>query len=98
MGKSDNDVFCLKEERRVNGYSQISWRNQYHKVPNYIPEGATVQLHIVPDSSRPELRVWYKDELVTSVSLAPRRDSSTPASNPQMTESNQMEESSKSKE
>jgi hypothetical protein len=25
---SPKDVFCLKEERKVNGYSSISWRNQ----------------------------------------------------------------------
>jgi len=72
---SDKDVFCLKEERKVNGYNQIAWRNHYFKVPNYIPEGATVQLHIIADNSHPELRIWHKDILVTSVSLAPHRDS-----------------------
>jgi len=72
---SQKDVFCLKEERKVNGYSQISWRNHYFKVPNYIPEGATVKLHIVADDTRPELRVWYKDELVQSISLAPTNSS-----------------------
>jgi hypothetical protein len=70
---STKDVFCLKETRVVNGYSQISWRNHYWKVPAHVPEGATVQLHIVPDNSQPELRIWYKDELVTSISLAPRK-------------------------
>ncbi len=70
---STKDVFCLQETRVVNGYNQISWRNSYYKVPNTIPEGATVQLHIVPDDSHPELRIWYKDELVTSISLAPRK-------------------------
>jgi len=68
---SSKDVFCLREERKVNGYSQISWNKRYIKVPNYIPEGATVELHIIPDSSRPEVRVWYKHELVQSVSYAP---------------------------
>jgi hypothetical protein len=72
---SDKDVFCLKEERKTNGYSQIAWRNRYYKVPNYIPEGATVKLHIIADDSRPELRVWYKEELVTSISLAPTNPS-----------------------
>jgi hypothetical protein len=72
---STKDIFCLKETRVVNGYNQISWLNQYHKLPNKIPEGASVQLHIVADSSCPELRVWYKDELVTSISLAPHKSS-----------------------
>lgn len=72
---SDRDIFCLKETRKVNGYSQISWRNRYYKVPNYIPEGATVQLHIIADDSHPELRLWYKEELVTSISLVPTNPS-----------------------
>lgn len=66
------DVFCLKETRVVNGYNQIRWDNRPWKVPRSVPEGATVQLHIVPDSSRPELRIWYKDTLIQSISLAPR--------------------------
>ncbi len=68
---STKDVFCLREERVVNGYSQISWNSRYLKVPNHIPEGARVQLHIVPDDSHPEIRVWYMGELVASISLAP---------------------------
>lgn len=68
---SSKDVFCLVEERKVNGYNQISWRNHYFKVPRHIPERATVMLHIVPDPEAPEIRVWYKDELVQSISLAP---------------------------
>ena len=69
---SPKDVFCLKETRVVNGYNQIRWHNRPWKVPRSVPEGATVQLHIVPDSSRPELRIWYKDTLIQSISLAPR--------------------------
>lgn len=68
---SDRDVFCLRTERKVNGYSQVAWNRQYIKVPNYIPEGATVRLHIVPDAAHPEVRIWYKGELVQSVSFAP---------------------------
>ena len=69
------DVICLKEDRVVNGYNQIRWRGGYLKIPRHIPEGATVHIHILPDSSHPELRVWYKDELVQSVSLAPTQRS-----------------------
>jgi transposase len=72
---SQKDIFCLKEERVVNGYNQFLWRNQPHKLPNYIPEGDRVVLHIIPDQVRPELRVWYKDELVQSISLAPHNNS-----------------------
>jgi len=68
---SPKDVFYLKEERIVNGYSQISWRNRYYKVPNTIPERAKVTIHIVPDDKRPELRVWYGGKLVMAILLAP---------------------------
>lgn len=69
------DVFCLKETRVVNGYNQFLWRGQPNQLPNRIPEGAKVELHILPDSISPELRVWYKDELIQSISLAPHKRS-----------------------
>lgn len=68
---STKDVFCLKEERVVNGYSQISWRNRPWKVPNSIPERAKVTIHIVPDDKQPELRIWYRGNLVVAILLAP---------------------------
>jgi len=70
---SQKDIFCLKEERVVDGYNRFLWRGQPHRLPDRIPERATVRLHIIPDDSHPELRVWYKDELVESISLAPHR-------------------------
>lgn len=76
---STKDIFCLREERIVNGYNQVSWNKRYLKVPNYIPEGAKVQLHIVPDDSHPEIRVWYKEELVTAILLTPTQLSIQPA-------------------
>lgn len=69
---STKDIFCFKEERTVNGYSSISWRGGYIKVPKHIPEGARVGLHIIPSSSHPELRIWYRQELVQSILLAPK--------------------------
>jgi len=68
---STKDVFCLKEERVVNGYSSISWRGGYWKVPKTIPEGAKVSIHILPDDKQPELRVWHRDKLVVAILLAP---------------------------
>lgn len=67
---SAKDVFCLKEERVVNGYSQISWRHRYYKVPNTVPERAKVTIHIVPDERRPEVRIWYGGKLVQAILLA----------------------------
>jgi hypothetical protein len=68
---TSKDVFCLREERKVNGYAQVSWNKRYIDVPKYIPEGAQVTLHIIPNASHPEVRIWYKSELVQSVSYAP---------------------------
>lgn len=68
---STKDIFCLREQRVVDGYSSIRWRNKQWKVPRTIPEGATVQLHILPDDSHPELRIWYKDQMVEAILLTP---------------------------
>jgi hypothetical protein len=68
---STKDVFCLRESRVVNGYGAISWRSRYITMPKNIPEGAKIDLHIIPISSHPEVRFWYKQELVSSISFAP---------------------------
>jgi hypothetical protein len=68
---STKDVFCLREKRKVNGYNRISWNGRDIKIPNFVPEGAEVELHIIPEASRPEVRIWYKGQLVQSVSFAP---------------------------
>src|SRR5207248_964431 len=65
------DIFCLQEERIVNGYSNVVWNRRFLNIPRSIPVGARVTLHIVPDSSRPEIRVWYKEALVASMLLRP---------------------------
>jgi hypothetical protein len=68
---SNRDIFCLREKRKVNGYNQISWNSRRISVPKYVPEGAEVELHVIPQTPRPELRIWYKGELVQSISFAP---------------------------
>jgi hypothetical protein len=66
------DVFCIRELRIVSGYQTIAWRNHFFKVPAYIPVGAEVTLHVVPDKDKPQLRVWYQDKLVNVIFLHPR--------------------------
>lgn len=66
------DVFCIREERVVNGYQHIAWRNQFFPLPAHIPVGASVALHIVPDKDKPQLRIWYQDELADVIFLHPR--------------------------
>lgn len=65
------DVFCLREPRVVSGYHTVAWRNHQLKVPGYVPIGTTVILHVVPDFKNPMIRIWYKDELIDQIFLAP---------------------------
>lgn len=66
------DVFCIRELRIVSSYQTIAWRNHFFKVPAYIPVGAEVTLHVIPDKDKPQLRVWYQDKLVDVIFLHPR--------------------------
>lgn len=60
---STKDIFCLKEQRRVNGYHRISWQNQIFQTPRDIPIGTKVTLNIIPDQQFPELRLWHNNRL-----------------------------------
>jgi len=69
--KASEDVFCLREIRKVGPYHTISWRNRPLDVPKFIPMGATILLHIIPDKDKPQVRMWYQNELVNVLLLAP---------------------------
>ena len=60
---STKDIFCLREQRRVNGYREISWQGKTLKVSKNIPVGALVDLHSVPEEPMPELRLWHDSKL-----------------------------------
>jgi hypothetical protein len=60
---SPKDIFCLLEERIVDGYRRVSWRHHQMEVPRTVPVGARVELHIIPDAARPEIRIWYGDSV-----------------------------------
>lgn len=66
---SVKDVFCIKEKRIVNGYGRISFRKRQIQVPKHVPKGAEIQIHIYPDSLKPEVRLWYKDSLIQVIVL-----------------------------
>lgn len=65
------DVFCLRETRKVSGYQTVSWRNHFLKLPGHIPIGSEVILHIVPDKDKPMGRIWFKGELLEIIFLGP---------------------------
>ena len=65
---SPKDVFCLRETRMVNGYRRISLFNQEIEVPN-VPLREYVDIHLIPNPQRGimEIRVWWNDNMVHSV-------------------------------
>jgi hypothetical protein len=58
------DVFLLHEVRKVNGYNQISWKGHMASIPISLPLGTEIELHIVPDSDRVEVRLWHKGQVL----------------------------------
>jgi len=65
---SVKDIFCLRDTRRVNGYRKISVFNHEIVVPN-VPLREEVEVHLIPDMTRGalELRIWWEDRMVQSV-------------------------------
>jgi hypothetical protein len=62
------DVFCLRETRRVNGYRRISLFKHDIEVPN-VPLYEEVEVHLIPDIPRQtmDIRIWWNDRMVHSV-------------------------------
>ncbi|MDY6863596.1 MAG: hypothetical protein SV062_11505 [Thermodesulfobacteriota bacterium] len=61
---SIKDIFCLHEERKVNGYNQISWNSNKISIPVLLPQGTEIELHIVPRNDRCEVRLWHKGKIL----------------------------------
>jgi len=65
---SPEDVFCLRETRKVNGYRRISLSNHTIEVPN-VPLYEEVEVHLIPDVLKQimHIRIWWNDKMVHSV-------------------------------
>jgi len=65
---SPKDVFCLRETRQINGYRRISLFNHLIEVPN-VPLYEPVEVHLIPDTFKQimDIRIWWKDTMVHSV-------------------------------
>ena len=72
--ESSKDIFCLRNQRVVNGYRKIVFKHAELTVPKSLPRD-TVDLRIVPNVKKglAEVRIWNKGELV-SVQLAKHED------------------------
>jgi hypothetical protein len=62
------DVFCLRETRRVNAYRRISLFKHDIEVPN-VSLYEEVEIHLIPDTARQvmDIRIWCNDHMVHSV-------------------------------
>ena len=62
------DVFCLRETRRVNAYRRISLFKHDIEVPN-VQLYEDVEVHLIPDILRQvmDIRIWWKGQMVHSV-------------------------------
>ena len=58
---STKDIFCLRTERKVNGYGQISIAGIQLSVPGHWPDGTVIALHIIPDQALTEIRFLKQD-------------------------------------
>jgi hypothetical protein len=67
---SPKDVFCIREQRRVNRYRRISLFKHVIEVPN-VPLQKLVDIHLVPDEVKylMDIRIWWNKKMVHSVSL-----------------------------
>jgi hypothetical protein len=63
-------VFCLRESRTVDGYRRISLFNHSIEVPN-VELCEDVDVHLTPNTAKQimEIRIWWNDKMVHSVSL-----------------------------
>ena len=62
---SSQDVFCLREQRMVDGYRRISLFKHTIEVP-IVPLRESVDVRLVPDETAQamRIRIWWNDTLV----------------------------------
>jgi hypothetical protein len=67
---SPEDVFCLREKRRVNGYRRISLFRHEIEVPK-VPLREEVDIHLVPLPGKDQikLRIWWNGQNVHRLTL-----------------------------
>ena len=65
---STKDIFCLRTERKVNGYGKISLNNMQISVPGNLADGTPIVLHIIPGKVTTEVR-FLRNNLVLGYQL-----------------------------
>lgn len=61
---STKDIFCLRTERKINGYGKISLNSIQVSVPGNFPDGTLITLHIIPNRITTEVRFLRNDQVL----------------------------------
>lgn len=61
---STKDIFCLRTERRINGYGQITLAGNKLTVPGSLPDGTVIALHVIPNTDLTEVRFLRDNEML----------------------------------
>ncbi|HEV2402664.1 MAG TPA: hypothetical protein VGS08_00500 [Candidatus Saccharimonadales bacterium] len=61
---STKDIFCLRAERKVNGYGEISFDGMQISVPGNLPDSTAVTLHVIPGRNLTEVRFLKDNEVL----------------------------------
>jgi hypothetical protein len=69
--QSTKDIFCLHETRKVSGYNRITYDNQTIPIPVPMRPGSEVELHVIPDPLRTEVRIWYDNRVIKTYFYKP---------------------------
>ena len=67
---STKDIFCLRTERKINGYGKITFAGITLSVPGHLLDGTTVVLHLIPDNNFTEIR-FLRNNLVLGYQQIP---------------------------
>ncbi len=62
--QSTKDIFCLRTERKVNGYGQITFGGTKISVPKPLTDGTPVTLHIIPNKTLTEVRFLKQNKVL----------------------------------
>ena len=66
--ESTRDIFCLRENRTIDGYRKISLFGHQIEVPD-VPLREEVEIHMVPDHTKGalEIRIWWENRMKRSI-------------------------------
>jgi hypothetical protein len=70
--ESTKDLFCLRTERKTNGYSRISFLGTELDIPQHLSDGTTVVLHVLPDRQTKTTEIRFlRNDIVLGYTTIP---------------------------